>query len=95
MTMTALWAAPADAGPLPQTVAATGSPSGVSAICPEGLRPDNDWTFTNGDGSPLGFGQRWRWTLIEGGRGIAAWIAPYFDSPPPPPSVTLTVHCVA
>ncbi|MFI6642501.1 hypothetical protein [Streptomyces sp. NPDC050504] len=94
MTMTALLTVPAQADALPQTVAATGSPSGVTAICPEGLRPDNDWTITNGDGSPLDPNHRRRWTLSEDGRAISVWIAPYLNSPPPPSSITLTVHCV-
>ncbi|GAB2723954.1 hypothetical protein [Kitasatospora kifunensis] len=93
VALTAILAGPAQADALPETVSVTGSPGGVVAICPEGLHPDNNWTLTNGDGTPLGKNQRWNWTVTGGGQGIAAWIAPYLNSPPPPPSITLTVVC--
>ncbi|MFF4341780.1 hypothetical protein ACFY00_17825 [Kitasatospora sp. NPDC001540] len=76
----------------PETVTAVGSPGGVEVICPQGLTP-GDTHVTNGDGSPLGLGQRLRMTATEGGRGVAVWIAPYDGSPPPPESIALTVSC--
>ncbi|MFJ5231064.1 hypothetical protein ACIQBJ_14365 [Kitasatospora sp. NPDC088391] len=76
----------------PETVTAVGSPGGVEALCPQGLKPA-DPHVTNGDGSPLGPDQRWRLTVIDGGQGYAAWIAPYNDSPPPPASIALTISC--
>ncbi|BAJ32899.1 MULTISPECIES: hypothetical protein [Kitasatospora] len=76
----------------PETVTAVGSPGGVEAICPQGLTPA-DAHVTKGDGSPLGPDQRWRITAIDGGQGVAAWIAPYDGSPPPPDSIALTVSC--
>ena len=94
VAVTAILTGPAQADSLPETVSVTGSPGGVAAICPQGLHPDNHFTITNGDGTPLGSDQRWRWTVIEGGGGIGAWIAPYLNSPPPPPSITLTVACI-
>ncbi|WP_329576241.1 hypothetical protein OG500_03070 [Kitasatospora sp. NBC_01250] len=94
VALTAILAGPAQADALPETVSVTGSPSGVTAICPDGLHPDNNWTLTNGDGTPLGNDQRWRWTVGPGAQSISAWIAPYLDSPPPPPSITLTISCI-
>src|SRR5690349_1219282 len=94
VALTAMLAGPAAADSLPETVAATGSPGGVTAICPQGLHPGDNWTITNGDGTPLGKDQRWRWTLSDGGQGISAWIAPYVGSPPPPASITLTIACI-
>jgi len=93
VALTAILAGSAQADSLPETVSATGSPSGVEVICPQGLQPDNNWTLTNGDGTPLGKDQRWDWTVPEGGGAIAVWIAPYLNSPPPPPSITLTDVC--
>ncbi|MFD0403436.1 hypothetical protein ACFV84_11760 [Kitasatospora sp. NPDC059811] len=95
VALTATLAGPAQADNLPETVSATGSPSGVTAICPEGLHPDNDWIITNGDGTRLGANQRWQWRDSDGGRGIIVWIAPYLDSPPPPPSIRLTISCIS
>ncbi|GAA1962520.1 hypothetical protein [Kitasatospora viridis] len=93
VALTATLAAPAQAGTLPETVTATGSPGGVVALCPDGLHPA-DWSITNGDGTPLGNDQRWEWTVVgDGDNGIGAWIAPYDNSPPPPPSIRLTVFC--
>ncbi|MGW4378766.1 hypothetical protein [Kitasatospora sp. NPDC004531] len=74
-----------------EIVTATGSPSGVIAICPDGISP-TDVHVTNGDGTPLGAGQRVRTTAV-GDTGVGAWIAPYQGSPPPPASIRLTVTC--
>lgn len=63
--LTAVFAGSAQADGLPETVSATGSPSGVIVICPDGLHPDNNWTITNGDGTPLARNQRWDWTVTE------------------------------
>ena len=93
VAVTAIVAGPAQADNLPETVSATGSPSGVTAVCPQGLQPADNWTITNGDGTPLGKDQRWTWRTYEGGRAITVWIGPYLNSPPPPPSITLTVSC--
>ncbi|MFD7730310.1 hypothetical protein ACFV6F_07995 [Kitasatospora phosalacinea] len=76
----------------PETVTAVGSPSGVEAICPQGLAA-SEAHVTNGDGTPLAPNQRWHITTIDGGQGAAAWIAPYDGSPPPPESIALTVSC--
>ncbi|WP_225448097.1 hypothetical protein [Streptacidiphilus sp. P02-A3a] len=77
----------------PVTVAVTGPASGVVAYCPPGMRPGS-WSVTGGDGSPLAGDQRQEWTVTTGVTGIAAWIAPYDHSPPPPATITLTVVCV-
>ena len=94
VAVTAILAGPALADTLPETVSATGSPSGVSAICPQGMHPDNHFTITNGDGTPLGSNQRWDWRDSLDGNGIMVWIGGYLNSPPPPPSITLTVSCI-
>ncbi len=75
------------------TVTVVGPSGGVVAHCPAGLRP-GPWTLTNGDGSPLGPGQRWDWTVTGGETGIGAWIAPYDHSPPPPVTIRLTLTCI-
>lgn len=77
----------------PVIVSVIGPPSGVAAYCPDGMRPGT-WTITNPDGSPIDPGQRVRWTVTSGEHGIGAWIAPYDQSPPPPPAIELTVVCV-
>ncbi|SEL78493.1 hypothetical protein [Streptacidiphilus jiangxiensis] len=94
VALAATLAGPAQADNLPETVAATGSPSGVTALCPQGLHPADNVTITNGDGTPLGPNQRWTWRDTDGQPGVIAWIGPYLNSPPPPPSITLTISCV-
>lgn len=74
------------------TVTVTGPAGGVVAYCPAGLRPLT-WSVTDGDGGALAGDQRQEWTVTTGGTGIAAWIAPYDHSPPPPASIRLTVVC--
>ena len=94
VAVTAILAGPALADTLPETVSATGSPKGVSAICPQGLHPATPFTITTGDGTPLGSNQRWDWRDSLDGNGIMVWIGGYLNSPPPPPSITLTVSCI-
>jgi hypothetical protein len=91
MALTAILAGSAQADSLPETVSATGSPNGVTVICPEGLHPGNNWTITNGDGTPLRV--RWDYMDTEGERGIIAWVGSWHNGPPLPPSITLTVAC--
>ncbi|GGQ90491.1 hypothetical protein [Kitasatospora griseola] len=86
-----LLAAAGPAAAFTETVAATGAPSGVVAICPDGITP-TDVHVTNGDGTPLGPDQRVRTTAV-GSTGVGAWIAPYQGSPPPPAAIRLTVTC--
>ncbi|OKJ05601.1 hypothetical protein [Kitasatospora sp. CB01950] len=74
-----------------ETVTATGAPSGVIAICPDNISP-TDVHVTDGDGTPLGPGQRVRTTAV-GSTGVGAWIAPYDGSPPPPAAIRLTITC--
>ncbi|TDU04949.1 hypothetical protein EDD99_3429 [Streptomyces sp. 846.5] len=50
--------------------------------------------LTNGDGTPLGSNQRWTARDSLDGNGILVWIGSYLNSPPPPPSITLTVSCI-
>ncbi|MFJ1754961.1 hypothetical protein [Kitasatospora sp. NPDC088134] len=91
----AVTAAPAAADINTETVTAVGDPGGVEARCPHGWTA-GDAHLTNGDGSPLAPGQRWRTTgIYEDGilNGAAGWIAPYFNSPPPPESIAITVVC--
>jgi heme A synthase len=73
-------------------VSVTGPSSGVTAHCPEGMQATTS-SVTDGDGKPLGPGQRVRSTLLDGGNGVGAWIAAYDNSPPPPATITLTVTC--
>ncbi|MFF0297286.1 hypothetical protein ACFYS8_15560 [Kitasatospora sp. NPDC004615] len=91
LAVAALAMAAGPAAAFTETVAATGAPSGVVAICPEGVNP-SDVHVTNGDGTPLGPDQRVHTTAV-GATGVGAWIAPYQDSPPPPASIRLTITC--
>ena len=75
------------------SVSAVGPSSGVEVHCPEGMHADSA-TVTNPDGTPLAPDQRIERTAIDGGTGVAAWIAPYDHSPPPPTTIMLTVVCV-